>query len=250
MNVIDQIYTELPFYGSRRIQWQLKEKYGIDICRQYIRRLMRLLGIETIYPKKNTSQSNILHTKYPYLLKNIIATFVNHIWGTDITYIKLETGFCYLVAIIDWYSRYVIAWKLSPILEMDFCLENLQAALKTTTPQIHNSDQGSHFTSPRYTDLLCEKEIQISMDGRGRCMDNIFTERLWRTVKYENVYLASYANFQEANAGLKTYFHFYNTLRPHSSLQNQTPAQVYFKDQFLISVSQATRMSTQEKLIR
>ena len=141
----------------------------------------------------------------------------------------------------------VIAWKLSPTLEMDFCLENLQTALKIVTPQIHNSDQGSHFTSPRYTDILQEKEIQISMDGRGRCMDNIFTERLWRTVKYENVYLASYANFNEANAGLKMYFHFYNTLRPHSSLQNQTPAQVYFKDR-LLETSSLPRQKVFEKI--
>ena len=234
MNVIDQIFTKYPFYGSRRIQWELGQNYKIYICRQYVQRLMRLMGIETIYPKKNTSQSNDLHTKYPYLLKNIIAGTANQIWGTDITYIKLEHGFAYLVAIIDWYSRYVIAWKLSPTLEMDFCLDNLQTALKAGQPAIHNSDQGSHFTSPRYTDILSEKEIQISMDGRGRCIDNIFTERLWRTVKYENVYLASYANFIEANTGLKIYFHFYNNLRPHSSLGNQTPAQVYFKDQLRI----------------
>ena len=205
------------------------------------------MGTETIYPKKNTSKSNDLHTKYPYLLRHVTAGFINHIWGTDITYIKLEHGFCYLTAIIDWYSRYVIAWKLSPTLEMDFCLENLQTALKIVTPQIHNSDQGSHFTSPRYTDILQEKEIQISMDGRGRCMDNIFTERLWRTVKYENVYLASYANFNEANAGLKMYFHFYNILRPHSSLQNQTPAQVYFKDR-LLETSSLPRQKVFEKI--
>jgi len=235
MNVIDRIYTDLPFYGSRRIAWQLKEKYHIHICRQYVRRLMRLMGIETIYPKKNTSKSNDLHTKYPYLLKNIVAGAVNQIWGTDITYIKLEHGFAYLVAIIDWYSRYVVAWKLSPSLEMDFCIENLKTALTIAAPDIHNSDQGNHFTSSRYTGILSEKEIQISMDGRGRCMDNIFTERLWRTVKYENVYLKSYANFTEANAGLKTYFHFYNTLRPHSSLQNQTPAKVYIKDRVALN---------------
>ena len=249
MNLIDQIYTDLPFYGSRRIQWQLKETYAIEICRHYVRRLMRLMGIEAIYPKKNTSKGNDLHLKYPYLLKNIIATFTNHIWGTDITYIKLEHGFCYLVAIMDWHSRYVIAWKLSPNLEMDFCLENLQSALKVATPKIHNSDQGSHFTSPKYTNLLSEKEIQISMDGRGRCMDNIFTERLWRTVKYENVYLASYANFAEANAGLKTYFQFYNHLRPHSSLGNQTPAQVYFKNQIRGLAIGTTQSSTREKVI-
>lgn len=248
MNVIDQIFTKYPFYGSRRIQWELDKNHNLHICRQFVRRLMRLMGIEAIYPKPNFSKSNNLHLKYPYLLANIIASFVNQIWGTDITCIKLEHGFAYLVAIIDWYSRYVIAWKLSPSLEMDFCVENLQTALKTATPQIHNSDQGSHFTSPRYTDLLSEKEIQISMDGRGRRMDNIFTERLWRTVKYENVYLASYANFEEASEGLKIYFNFYNNLRPHSSLQNQTPAQVYFKDQ--LSVFKTTQLSTQEKRIR
>ena len=246
MNTIDRIYTDLPFYGSRRIQWQLKKIYNIQICRQYVQRLMRLMGIETIYPRKNTSQSNDLHLKYPYLLKNIIAGFVNHIWGTDITYIKLEHGFSYLCAIIDWYSRYVVSWKLSPTLEIDFCLDNLQTALKTAVPQIHNSDQGSHFTSPRYTGILQESKIQISMDGRGRCMDNIFTERLWRTVKYENVYLKSYANFAEANAGLAEYFQFYNTLRPHSSLQNQTPAQVYFQNSKLqkMQMIQTTQTAT------
>lgn len=229
MKAIDKIYTDLPFYGSRRIKWELGQNHKIHICRQHVQRLMRMMGIEAIYPKKNTSQDSVLYAKYPYLLKNIIATAVNQIWGTDITYIKLEHGFAFLTAIIDWYSRYVIAWKLSPTLEMDFCIDNLQTALKVASPQIHNSDQGSHFTSPRYIGILSEKEIQISMDGRGRCMDNIFTERLWRTVKYENVYMVSYTNFTEANAGLKIYFDFYNNQRPHSSLQNQIPSQVYFK---------------------
>ncbi|KKQ46914.1 MAG: Integrase catalytic subunit [Parcubacteria group bacterium GW2011_GWA1_42_7] len=234
MNAIDKIYTDLPFYGSRRIQWELGQNHKIQVCRQHVQRLMRMMGIEAVYPKKNTSRENILHAKYPYLLKNITASVINQIWGTDITYIKLECGFAFLAAIIDWYSRYVVAWKLSPTLEMDFCVENLKTALKFATPQIHNSDQGSHFTSPRYTGILSEKEIQISMDGRGRCMDNIFTERLWRTVKYENVYMASYANFAQANAGLKTYFNFYNNQRPHSSLRNQTPSQIYFKDRTIL----------------
>lgn len=242
MNAIDKIYTDIPFYGSRKIQYELDKKYHIEICRQHVQRLMRLMGIEAIYPKPNFSKSNDLHLKYPYLLKNVIAGFINHIWGTDITYIKLEQGFCYLTAVIDWYSRYVIAWKLSPSLEMDFCLENLRAALTIATPDIFNSDQGSHFTSPKHTFILQEKNIQISMDGRGRCMDNIFTERLWRTVKYENVYLKSYADFTEANKGLAEYFDFYNHFRPHQSLQNQTPSQIYFKDQLLIPVPEIKKL--------
>jgi putative transposase len=191
---------------------------------------MRLMGLEAIYPKKgkNTSIANATHKKYPYLLKDIIAAYPNHIWGTDITYVRLETGWAYLVALLDWFSRYVIAWQLSETLEIEFCLENLQRALTVSIPDIHNSDQGSHFTSHYYTDLLTEKDIQISMDGRGRCMDNIFTERLWRTVKYENVYLKSYHDINEAQQGLTDYFQFYNHTRPHQSLENMTPAKVYF----------------------
>ena len=233
MNAIDTIYTKRPFYGSRRMQYELNARYKIHICREHVQRLMRLMGLEAIYPKKyrGLSDPNDQHKKYPYLLNGITASFPNHIWGTDITYVRLETGFCYLVALLDWFSRYVIAWQLSPNLEIKFCLENLERGLAVNIPEIHNSDQGSHFTSPRYTDLLTAKDIQISMDGRGRCMDNIFTERLWRTVKYENVYLKSYANYHEANAGLTDYFRFYNTKRPHQSLRNMTPAQAYFKNQ-------------------
>ena len=244
MNVIDKIYTDCPFYGSRKIRWELKKNHSINICRQYVRHLMEKMGIEAIYPKKKTSQSNDLHTKYPYLLKNVTALFPNHIFGTDITYIKLEKGFAYLVAIIDWYSRYVVAWKLSSTLEIDFCLENLRNGLDIATPQIHNSDQGSHFTSPKYTSILLEKNVQISMDGRGRCMDNIFTERLWRTVKYENVYLKSYANFAEAEEGLKIYFQFYNHLRLHESLGYSTPAEIYFKNSKLQTIQISKTIQT------
>lgn len=230
MDCIDLIYTKHPFLGSRKIRMALGDE-GIHICRDHVRRLMRLMGLETIYPKKYKGLSNpdAQHKKYPYLLTNITASFPNHIWGTDITYVRLETGWAYLVALLDWFSRYVIEWRLSPNLEIEFCLENLTQGFLTGIPKIHNSDQGSHFTSPRYTDLLTEKDIQISMDGRGRCFDNIFTERLWRTVKYEDIFLKSYRNLEEARSGLTKYFTFYNTERRHQSLEYRTPADVYFK---------------------
>lgn len=190
---------------------------------------MRAMGLEAIYPKekKDTSISDTAHRKYPYLLAGLAIVRPNQVWGTDITYIRLEHGFCYLVALLDWYSRYVVAWKLSETLEIDFCLENLTEALGYAVPEIHNSDQGSHFTSPRYTDLLTAQNIQISMDGRGRCMDNIFTERLWRTIKYEDVYLKEYRTIAEALAGIAAYLHYYNHERKHSALDYHTPAEVY-----------------------
>lgn len=230
MHAIDEIFTKYPFYGSRRIKYELAKTYEFRINRKHVTRLMRLMGLETIYPKgsKNTSIADATHKKYPYLLKEIIADHPNHVWGTDITYVRLESGWAYLVALLDWFSRYVIAWELSPNLEIEFCLQNLERALTVTTPDIHNSDQGSHFTSPRYTGLLTAKDVQISMDGRGRCMDNIFTERLWRTVKYENIYLKSYRGLIEAKQGLTEYFTFYNQTRPHQSLDNRTPAEIYF----------------------
>lgn len=230
MNAIDEIYTKCPFYGSRKIQYALAVNYGIRACREHIRHLMRRMGLEAIYPRKyrNLSEPDDNHKKYPYLLKDLFAKFPNHIWGTDITYIRLEQGFCYLVALLDWYSRFVVAWTLSPTLEIEFCLDNLREALKQGQPDIHNSDQGSHFTSSQYTDILTAKGIQISMDGKGRCIDNIFTERLWRTIKYENVYLKSYSDITKAHSGLTEYLQFYNTARPHQSLNYQTPAQVYF----------------------
>jgi len=229
MRGIDEIYTRSPFYGSRKIRADL-EDYGIRIGRNHVRRLMRVMGLETIYAKpKPTSALDNANRIYPYLLKTIRAAYPNHVWGTDITYVRLETGFAYLVALLDWFSRYVVAWSLSPSLEIEFCLENLTHALTRTVPRIHNSDQGSHFTSPRYTDLLTAKDIQISMDGRGRCMDNIFTERLWRSVKYEDIYLKSYRDIHEAQKGLSDYFTFYNEKRKHQSLAYRTPSQVYFQ---------------------
>lgn len=229
MHIIDKIYTKYPFFGSRTIKDELIETYDIPIGRGRVQRLMGEMGIETIYPKKkhNLSQKCPLHTIYPYLLRYLKITKPNQVWGTDITYVKLEKGFAYLTVILDWYSRYVVSWELSETIESDFCISNLQKALEGNEPEIHNSDQGSQFTAKKYIEILKDKEIQISMDGRGRCMDNIFTERLWRTVKYENIYLKSYQNFIEAKAGLKTYFNFYNTTRRHTSLEKRTPEFVY-----------------------
>ncbi|MEK6707129.1 MAG: IS3 family transposase [Bdellovibrionota bacterium] len=228
MNMLDAVYTACPFYGSRRMVIELGRAHKIHICRDHVRRLMQEMGLEAIYPKKQGgSEPNQQHKKYPYLLKNLSIIYPNQVWGTDITYIRLAKGFCYLVALIDWYSRYVVAWQLSDTLHMDFCIENLIRALAQATPVIHNSDQGSHFTSPNYTDILTRGGVQVSMDGRGRCMDNIFTERLWRTVKYEDIYIKSYATIDEAREGLGKYFPFYNKKRPHQSLNYRTPEELY-----------------------
>jgi putative transposase len=228
MKHIDEIYTKRPFYGSRRIRDALVDDYRTTIARDHVRRLMRVMGLEAVYPKKNTSKPHPEHLKYPYLLRYLRLVRPDQVWGTDITYVRLEDGWAYLTAILDWYSRYILAWRLSPTLTVDFCLETLEAALLTSIPEIHNSDQGVQYTSQDYTDILKDHEIQISMDGRGRCFDNIFTERLWRTVKYEDIYLKSYRNLAEAQQGLTEYFDFYNNERRHQSLDRMTPADVYF----------------------
>ena len=229
MNTIDEVYTEFPYYGWRRIQEALKQDHEIKVGRKRIRRLMVEMGLEAIYPKPKTSTGNKEHTVYPYLLKGLKIRYPNHVWGTDITYIRLEDGFAYLTAILDWYSRYVISWRLSPSLESEFCVDALEAALEEALADIHNSDQGVQFTSEEYTGTLKAHEIRISMDGRGRCMDNIFTERLWRSVKYEDVYLKSYQTIEEAREGLGNYFQSYNTRRLHQSLNYRTPSEVYFE---------------------
>jgi len=236
LNAIDEIYTKRPYYGTRRLQYELEKSYDICIGRERIRHLMATLGLEAIYPKPNTSKpgTGVDHQIYPYLLRGVTASHPNHIWGTDITYIRTAEGFVYLVAFMDWYSRYVVSWQLSDSLENSFVLAALHDALYFTkdcglaVPDITNSDQGSHFTSEAYLALLEQAGIQVSMDGRGRCLDNIFTERLWRSVKYENVFLSSYQNLAEAHAGLTEYFQFYNHTRPHQSLDNRSPAAVYF----------------------
>lgn len=231
MDAIDMIYTECPFYGSRKIKVILEQTYGLCLCRDHVRRLMRIMGLEAIYPKKNTSWPNIQHPVYPYLLKNLTIIRPNHVWGVDITYIRLKHGFCYLVAFIDWYSRYVIAWEVSPTMDIEFCLRAQEKALAVATPEISNSDQGSHFTSDQFIHPFKERNVEISMDGRGRCLDNIFTERLWRTVKYENVFIHNYETVKDARAGLNIYFPWYNTERIHQSLNYRTPKSVYFQKQ-------------------
>lgn len=228
MNRIDKIYTDKPFYGYPKITEQL-HRDGLAVNHKRVANLMQIMGIQAIYPKKNTSQPNLEHLKYPYLLRGLEIIRPNHVWGADITYVKANGIWFYLMAILDWYSRYVVNWKLSKNMYVNFCNETLSEALKTAAPVIHNSDQGSQFTSNDYTSILKQKNVQISMDGRGRCFDNIFTERLWRTIKYEEIYLKDYGSFKEAEASLKKYFHTYNTDRLHQSLNYQTPAEVYFK---------------------
>jgi putative transposase len=219
---IDELYTDYPFYGSRKIAVVL------ELNRKLVQRHMREMGIAGIVPGPNTSKAAAEHRVFPYLLRHITASHPNHVWGIDITYVRLLNGWVYLVAVLDWFSRYVIAWELSDTLELPFVLTCVQNALSQATPKIWNSDQGSHFTSPQYIDLLLGKNVQVSMDGRGRFRDNIFTERLWRTVKYEEVYLTEYANPREARHGLGHYFPFYNSERPHQALDYQTPAARYF----------------------
>ena len=229
MKAIDEIFTARPFYGSRRIQTDLEHDYKIDACRDRVRGMMRLMCLEAIYPKtKKTSVKNPNHKIYPYLLRHIGAGFPNHIWGSDITYIRMAHGFCYLYAIIDWFSRLVVGWDLSPTMESDFCVETMGKAIqKFSAPEISNTDQGSQFTDEKFIEVLAGNNVKISMDGRGRCMDNIFTERLWRSVKYEEVYLKSYGDIAEAKMNLAAYFKFYNNQRRHQSLECRTPAEVY-----------------------
>jgi len=225
---IDEIYTLWPFFGSRRISAILKRE-GICIERKTVKRHMREMGIAGICPGPNLSRRNHEHKVYPYLLRNIIASYPNHVWGIDITYVKLQAGWMYLVAVLDWYSRFVVSWELDSSLEIDFVLVAVERALVQARPVIFNSDQGSHFTSPQYTGRLLAAAVQISMDGKGRALDNIFTERLWRTIKYESVYLQEYRSPKEARLLLKNYLEFYNHQRPHQSLDYQTPAQFYFQ---------------------
>jgi len=229
MNKIDEIYTDCPFYGSRKIAKELTKQLKFDVNRKRVQRLMRVMGIEAIYPKPNLSLNNIPHPIYPYLLKGLSITHPNQVWGADITYIRMEKGFLYLVAFMDWFSRFVVAWRLSNTLEADFCLEAAQEALILALPEIVNFDQGVQFTSLDNINLWEEKEVKISMDSRGRAFDNIFNERLWRSLKYEEVYLKSYSSGYEARESIGKYFDFYNFRRLHQSLGYLTPAEVYLK---------------------
>lgn len=224
---IDEIYTEFPYYGSRRIQAQLQREQ-LAIGRDLVRRYMREMSICAIYPTKNLSKRNLQHKVYPYLLKGLEIKQPNNVWGIDITYIRLRKGWLYLVAIIDWYSRFVVSWELDQTLEMHFVLEDVNRALKNFKPDIMNSDQGSHFTSTKYTRVLEGQGIQISMDGKGRAIDNVITERLFRSLKYEEVYINSYEMPRDARIGINGYFDKYNYRRLHQSLGYKTPAEIYF----------------------
>ncbi len=223
---IDELYTAHPFYGSRKITALLREERG-PLTRKTVQRYMREMGIAGICPGPNLSKRSTEHRVYPYLLRHVTASYPDHVWGVDITYVRLPSSWMYLVAVLDWYSRFVVSWAVDETLELPFVLETMQRALTQALPQICNSDQGSHFTSPQYTQVLQAAGVQISMDGKGRALDNIFTERLWRTVKYEHVYLRDDTTPRAVRQGLAEYFDFYNHRRPHQALHYRTPAEVY-----------------------
>ncbi len=227
MRLIDEQFTRTPFYGKRRMAAFLK-RIGFEIGPKKVRSLMELMGLEAIYPKPRLSLGNKNHKKYPYLLKDVVIDRPGKVLSADITYIRLEKGFVYLVAIIDWFSRYVPSWKVSTLLDSQFCVEALEETLKQLTPEIFNTDQGVQFTSSCFTGVLEKQKIAISMDGKGRALDNIFVERLWRSVKYEEVYTKDYKTVKEAEEGLKEYFEFYNKTRLHQSLSYKTPYEVHF----------------------
>lgn len=227
MRRIDELHLERPFYGSRRMAQALKAE-GQTINRKRVQRLMRLMDLEAFAPKPGTSKPNKQNAVYPYLLRNLNVTRVSQVWAADITYIPLTHGFAYLVAIMDWYSRRVLAWRLSNTMETDFCVAALHQALsRYRNPEIFNTDQGAQFTADAFTSVLLERGIKISMDGKGRCIDNVFVERLWRSLKYEDVYLNGYDNPLQARTGIGRYFDFYNNERQHLALGYQTPAAFY-----------------------
>lgn len=225
--LIDEEYTKFPVYGSRKMREYLIRQ-GHIVGREKVQRLMREMGIEGIYPHKNTSKPNKEHAVYPYLLRDVKITHPNQVWCADITYIRLRHGFMYLTAIMDWYSRYVLSWRLSNTLDAGFCIDVLKDAFKTGIAETFNSDQGAQFTSISFTDVLKANKILISMDGKGRAMDNIFIERLWRTLKYEDIYINNYETVRELEAGLIRYFKLYNNERLHQALGYKTPWEVYF----------------------
>jgi len=227
MQLIDQEYTRHPFYGSRKMRDYLR-RLGHQVNRKRIQRLMRKMGISSVAPRPNTSKPDIEHKVHPYLLKGLDITRANQVWCTDITYIRLAGGFVYLVAIMDWYSRKVLSWEVSASMDDSFCVSALERALRLyPKPEIFNTDQGSQFTGKAFTGVLKEHGVRISMDGKGRCMDNIFIERLWRSVKYEEIYLNDYASTEVLRKALRQYFHFYNSERPHQTFNGATPLETY-----------------------
>ena len=229
MREMDRQYLETPFYGSRRMKAWL-DRQGMPVSRKRVQRLMRVMGLWAIYRRPRTSQPAPEHRVYPYLLRNARVTRPNQVWAVDITYLPMARGFLYLVVVMDWHSRYVVEWRLSNTLEADFCVYALTEALEQGNPEVFNTDQGSQFSSREFTQVLQDRGIEISIDGKGRYADNIFVERLWRTVKYEEVYLKAYLNTAEARRELEAYFRFYNNLRPHQALGYRTPAEVFHGD--------------------
>jgi putative transposase len=226
MRLIDEQYTACPFYGSRRMTAWLGQQ-GEEVNRKRVQRLMRVMGLEAIYPKPRLSAAGRGHKVYPYLLRGVKIERPDQVWSTDITYVPMEAGFMYLAAVIDWYSRYVITWRLSNTLDGSFCTEMLEEALRGGRPEVFNTDQGVQFTAEAFTGRLLSAGVAVSMDGRGRALDNVFVERLWRTVKYENIYIQGYESVPELHRGLKVYFAFYNEERLHQSLGYATPGAVY-----------------------
>ena len=226
MNKLDALYTEHPYYGVRRMTaWLRRDEEEVNVKR--VRRLLRLMGLEAIFPKQNLSKPNREHVIYPYLLRGVSIVRNNQVWSTDITYIRLQKGFVYLMAVIDWFSRYVLDWQLSVSLEADFCIETLERVLQNGKPDIFNTDQGSQFTTPRFVKPLLNNGVRVSMDGRGRALDNVFVERLWRSIKQEKVYLEDFKTVGDAKKGISEYFDFYNHRRLHQALNYKTPAEIY-----------------------
>lgn len=226
MRLLDEQYTRTPYYGKRKMVVYLRTQ-GYTVDRQRVRRLMQVMGLEAMYPKPHLSRAGEQSVHYPYLLRGVLVDRIDQVWSCDITYIRLARGFVYLMAIIDWFSRYVLAWELSTTLDTSFCLEALDRALQAARPQIFNTDQGVQFTSKDWISRLLQADVRISWDGRGRALDNIFVERLWRSVKHEDIYLKDYQTVPEVRKGLADYFHHYNFERYHQSLDYQTPFSVY-----------------------
>lgn len=230
MRRVDKIHVDFPEYGARTMAAELTRQVGYTIGRKRAGTLMELIGIEAIYPKPNLSKGAKEHLKYPYLLQDVEIIVPNHVWSADITYIKMKGGFIYLVAYMDWYSRYILSWRLSDTMETEFCIEAAQEALSRAKPDIFNSDQGVQFTDHRMTTLWTGHNVKISMDHKGRCFDNIFIERFWRSLKYNEVYLKDYQTYREAKTSIAAYMDKYNNRRVHQSLGYKTPAEVYFKN--------------------
>src|SRR5438094_1986706 len=226
MRLIDELYTASPFYGSRKIREALTRR-GEEVNRKRVQRLMRVMGLEAIYPKPKLSAAGRGHRIYPYLLRDVSIERPDQVWSTDITYVPLARGFMYLAAVIDWFSRYVLAWRLSNTLDGSFCLDMLEEALGRGRPEVFNTDQGVQFTAQAWTGRLESAGVAVSMDGRGRCLDNVFVERLWRSVKYEDIYLWRYEAVPPLQQGLGRYFPYYNEERPHQALAYRPPAEVY-----------------------